>query len=69
MSQIPDRSQTGIIIEVIEDSELIRTEKIVPSKNLYLYKLFLFLLKCMRSQIILTKDKYKEFKQIIMDED
>lgn len=60
----PERSLTGIIVQIIEDSEEITTLKITPNRK-YLYKLLLLICQ-LDPKYMLSKKQYEKIKTILL---
>lgn len=60
----PERSLTGIIVQIIEDSEEITTLKITPNRK-YLYKLLLLICQ-LNPKYMLSKKQYEKIKTILL---
>ena len=59
-----ERSLTGIIMQIIEDSEEITTLKITPNRK-YLYKLLLLICQ-LDPKYMLSKKQYEKIKTILL---
>ncbi len=64
MLMLPEKSLTGIIITVIENSEEIASIKVTPDKK-YFYKLLLFMCR-LNPKYMLSKKQYEKIKTILL---